>query len=530
MESLSGYWPRLLAGLMLAGAVLAGCGGDDVTKELGNGGEKKITIGYDQEPDILNGFIVGGNVATNDVIQGILDKPYEIQPDLSIKPQLADGPPRVISRNPFTIEYRLKEDLTFSDGEPLDARDVEFTYNQIMNEDHSIITREGFDKIESFELLDEWTVRMTFSEPYAAWRDLISGPYAYVLPKHVYARKNFNMDLNAEIVGSGPFKLKEWNRGENLILEKNENYWGDEPALDQITFRFISNTGKLNTSLQSGEVQFINPPPDIGLKKKLEGFGDVNVDTGTGSAWEHLAFNTEEVDNLKLRRAVAYGINRERIASEALPGDGKPLNSVLIPEQEPFYTPAWKKYDYDPERARRLVREARSEGASTDITLTTTAGDDLRVKLQKILRKQLEEVGLNVSIDNTAARTFFDEWAPKGEFQMAQWAWLPTPEPNITALFAFDKFPPDGQNYYRWEDQEATGYMQQADVTLDKAERSEALQRAQELMADKVPLIPLYQRPVYYAYDRNLSGPEVNPTVAGPLWNVGAWMFAEGSD
>lgn len=528
--------PRLLLlilSLVFAGAVAAGCGGDGGGQQGegdggGGGDSANLTVGYDQEPDILNGFIVGGDLAaTADMTQGILDKPYEIQPDLSIAPQLADGEPEIVSEDPLTIEYRLKEDLTFSDGEPLTSEDVKFTYDQIMNEDNNIITREGFDKIESFETPDEQTVRMVFSEPYAPWRDIVSGSYSFILPKHIYQGQNFNKDLNNEIVGSGPFKLREWNKGQNLILEKNENYWGEEPGIDQITFRFIPDTNTLNTSLQSGEVQFINPPPDIGLKEKLEGYQGVNVNTAAGTVWEHVAFNTNKVDNLKIRQAIAYGINREQILNEILPGQVRPLNSVLVPEQDPFYTPAWENYGFDQDRARQLVQEAQSEGASTDITFSTTSDNNLREQLQQVMQQQLGEVGLNVSIKNTAAQTFFGEWTPEGNFQMGEWAWLATPEPTLTTLFAADQIPPDGQNYYRWENQEATGLMKQADVTLDEAERAEALQQVQEIMADEVPLIPLYQRPVYYASEEGLQGPEVNPTLAGPYWNVSEWSLSQ---
>ena len=512
--------------------VAAGCedeGQEDQGDVGGAGGESpNLTVGYSQGPDILNPYILSEDpTASGDITQGILDKPYEIQPDLTIAPQLAEGEPEIVSEEPLTIEYRLKEGLTFSDGEPLTSEDARWTYQQIMDEENNIITREGFDKIESFDTPDDRTVRITFSEPYAPWKDVISGSYAFILPKHIYEGENFNNALNNEIVGSGPYKLREWNKGQNLILEKNENYWGEEPAIDQITFRFIPDTNTLNTSLQSGEVQFINPPPDIGLQERLEGYQGVNVDTAAGTVWEHIAFNLEKVQNQKLREAVAYGINRQQILEEILPGQVRPLNSVLVPEQEPYYTPAWEKYTFDPDRARQLVEEAQAEGADPTITFSTTSDNNLRETLQQVVQQQLQDVGITVEIRNTATQTFFGEWTPEGNFEMGEWAWLATPEPTLTALFGADALPPDGQNYYRWENEEATRLMKQADVTVDEARRAELTQQVQEIMADDLPVIPLYQRPVYYAYEENLQGPVVNPTLAGPYWNVSEWSFAQ---
>ena len=384
--------------LVLALATLAagGCSEDQEQSRGGSSieettGSQNLVIGYGEEPAILNQFIIGGeSMATSDMTAGVLEKPYEIQPDLTLAPELAEGEPSILSKDPLIIEYRLKEDLTFSDGEPLTSADAKFTYNTIMRPGNEIISREGWEKIEDFETLDEQTVRITFSEPYAAWRDLLSGPQSAILPRHVYRGRDFNRALNEEIVGSGPYVLQEWNKDQNLILERNTNYWGEAPSMRQVTFRFIPDTDALNAALQSGEVSFINPPLKKGLENELESYEGVRVVSAAGTFWEHIGFNTNKVDNRKLRRAVAYGIDREQLLDEVLPGQAEPLDSVLVPEQDPFYTPAWKKYDFDPERARRLVREAEAEGADPTISFTTTS-DDLRTALQKRSRTTARE-------------------------------------------------------------------------------------------------------------------------------------------
>ncbi|CAN5613311.1 peptide ABC transporter substrate-binding protein [soil metagenome] len=513
-------------GLLLA----IGCSDDerylDENREEAVAGSEKLVVGYDEEPAILNPFIVGGeSTATSDVVAGILEKPYEIQPDLSLAPELAEGEPAVLSRDPLTIEYKLKDYLTFSDGELLTSEDARFTYKAIMSPTNNIINRAGWDKIEQFQTPDEQTVRMIFSEPYAAWRDLLSGPQSAILPEHIYSGESFNQDLNEEIIGSGPYALKEWKDGRTLVLEENTNYWGDAPSIKRVRFHFIPDTGGLHAALETGKVDFINPPLRTGLDKELKSYERVQVDSVAGVSLEHLAFNIKKVDNLKLRQAVAYGIDREQILKEVLPGQVEPLDSVLVPEQEPFYTPAWEKYDFDPEKARRLAREAESEGAATSISFTTTPDDELRTSLQKELQRQLEDVGIRVVIDNTASSTLFSERLPEGDFEMGEWAWLATPEPQLSPLYGADSVPPDGQNYYRYEGPKASLLMSRADETLDPAERADMLKQVQEIMSDDLPLIPLFQRPVYYVYEETLKGPEVNPTLSGPFWNIGEWSI-----
>ena len=223
-----------IGGAGIAGAALlgvAGCGGGGGGGQQGGGGGggggNNLVVGYDQEPAILNGFIVGGDlVATADMTAGILQTVLQYQPDFTYAPLLADGDPKVLSEEPLTIEYRLKEGLKWSDGEPLTSDDAKFTYEQIMNPDNQIITREVWDKIENFETPDERTVRITFREPDARWRDTLGDPSYAIVPRHVYEGKDFNTALNDEVIGSGPFQLREWRKGESLTMERNPNYWG----------------------------------------------------------------------------------------------------------------------------------------------------------------------------------------------------------------------------------------------------------------------------------------------------------------
>ncbi|MGB3635521.1 MAG: peptide ABC transporter substrate-binding protein, partial [Rubrobacteraceae bacterium] len=519
---------RLLLVTTFVIVVAGGCSDEQQPVERVEGtvvSSGSLVVGYDEEPAILNPFIVGGeSEATSDMMAGVLEKPYELQPDLSLAPELAEGGPVVVSKDPLIIEYRLKDYLTFSDGELLTSADAKFTYQAIMSPRNNTISRDGWDRIEKFEVLDEQTVRMNFSEPYAAWRDLLSGPQSVILPRHIYGGEDFNRALNEEVIGSGPYVLREWNKGQNLILEENTNYWGEVPPIQQITFRFMPEADRLNAALESGEVDFIKPPLRTGLKKELESYQGVQVDNAAGVFWEHIAFNTNEIESLKLRRAIAYGLNREQLLDEILPGQVEPLDSVITPQQDPFYTPAWQKYGFDPERARQLVREADSEGADTTVSFTTTS-DDLRTTLQKEIKQQLEDIGLTVKTDDVDSSTLFSERLPKGDFQMGQWAWLATPEPQLNILFGAESFPPDGQNYYRYEDPKASLLMSRADETVDTKERAELIKQVQEIMAQDLPVIPLYQRPIYYAYDENLEGPEVNPTLEGPFWNIGEWSL-----
>ena len=520
-----------MGGASLAGATLLGvvsCGSDSGQQGGGgNGNSKNLVVALDQEPAILNQFIVGGDLAaTNNISTAIIESPLQIMPDLTVKPQLAEGMPKVIQEDPLVLEYRLKDGLTWSDGKPLTSEDAKWTYEQQVKEDNQILTRFGWEKVTKFETPDERTVRITFSEPFAPYVVMLAGSATQILPKHIYEGKDFNKVMNDNLVGSGPFKLREWKKGQSVTIERNENYWGEKAPLESITYRFIPDTNSLTAALQSGEVQFINPPPDIGLLEKLKGIDGAKVEYKPGTVYEHITFNVEKVDNLKIRQAIAYGIDREQAVNTILKGQVSALNSFLVPEQKPYATPAWEKYMLDKDRARQLVEEAKAEGASTTLSFSTTSDARLRETLQEVISQQLKDIGITLEINNSSADVFFGERTPAGDFEMGEWAWLASPDPSSTTLFADDQIPPKGQNYARYKNERVTELLKESDRAVDEGKRAELLKQAQELIAEDLPIIPLYQRPEYYAWSEELTGPDVNPTLAGPFWNVGKWALS----
>ena len=512
-----------MSGAGIAGAALlgvAGCGGGG--GQQGGGASGIVTV-LDTEPQILNGYISGGDLAvTTDATSGILEGPLEILPDLSYAPQLADGEPEVKSEDPLVVEFRLKEGITFSDGKPLTSADAKWTFDQIMNPDNQIVSRVGWEDVEKFETPDERTVRMTFSKPYAGWKDLLDYE---ILPKHIYEGKDFNKVLNNEIVGSGPFKFEEWKKGEDLTVVRNENYWGKKAGLERVTYRFISDSNTTLQSLQSGEVGFIAPSAETGIFERLEGFPNTTVKSEAGTVWAHITFNVKKVPSLKFRQAIAYGINREQLAEELLEKGLKSLDSVLVPDQEPFFTPAWGRYAHDPDKARQLLKEAEAEGVKPEITYTASSGSTLLERQLQIIQQQLKDIGLDVTLDFDSPENLLGKRINQGDFTMVSFSWVASPDPSYTTLFSGDQLPPKGQNYGLYEDEEVTRLWKESDATVDPQKRAELIRQVQEAMAADVPILPLYQAPDIYAYTENLQGPEVNPTLAGPYWNMGEWTL-----
>jgi peptide/nickel transport system substrate-binding protein len=538
-----------LAACVLVLGVLAGCAPSGGTGGGGTTGLTPVkggtlTIGYEQEPAILNPFITGGDMmATKDVLSNVLLGLVRIKPDFSYEPMIAESIPELsnglVTENPFTVTWKIKKNAVWSDGTPITANDVKFTYDTIMDPKWQILSKSGYEEITKAEVIDDQTIKFTFKAPYAPYREMFSSSYM-ILPKAALEGKDFNTVMNESVpVASGPFKFKEWAKGDHITLVRNDKYWGAQAYLDQVVWKWVPDTNTEIAQLKTGEVDAVNPSPDPSLIDQLKTAGTVMADPGT--VWEHLAFQLEkpDVSDLKVRQAIAYTIDRQKIVEQVMLGQVKPLQDIFVPEQPTYFSSAWAQYTPDKVKAEGLLVEAgyakgadgfyAKDGKKLTLEFSTTAGNTGREKMFQILQAQLKEVGIDVKLNFIDASTFFGTTTVQGKFQVGEWAWVASPDPSVKTLFSSEQIPPTGQNYYRYKNAEVTALINQADNTMDPVKRAELSKQISKLMAADLPLIPLYQRLSILAVKNYVHGAKNNATLEGAFWNLGDWWKEAGS-
>lgn len=496
--------------------------------------ESNLIIGYNQEPVMLNPFIVGGdNEATRDIVAPILLGLMTIDDDLKYVPVLVDEVPSLqnglVTENPFSVTYRIKENAVWSDGTPLTSADVEFTWEMIMNPKNFIASREGYEKIRSIKTPDEKTVVVNYSDVYPAWKGLFN----HILPKHWLEGKDFNTVMNHELIGSGPFIFKEWVAGDHISLEKNPYFWGeDKPKLEMIVFRFIPQVEDLLTLLEIGDIDMvILPEQEMSTIEKLESMGGISLVISNSLKWEHLGFcqlNETPLRDVKVRKAICYAIDRNRIVNQLFMGRIKVLQSFYDPSQS-FYEPAWQQYDFNQETALGLMTEA-GYGVENpiDLKFTTRVGDPLRDQVQAIIQEDLKQIGINVQIENYNSEELFTDKFPNGDFEIGELAWTATSDPDISNLFSSKMLPKQGgQNYYYYQNQQVTDLLDSARSEMDDVKRDELYVQVQRVMADDAIILPLFQHIVLVAHNDKLGGVRVNPSEAGMFWNTQEWYFGK---
>jgi len=324
-----------------------------------------VLFGDEQEPTILNGWLIDGNsLVTSKVNSNVFPGAYVIQPDFSYAPSLIDGEAE-FTEDPFSVTYTIREEAVWSDGTPISSEDFVFTFETIMDMEAAwadqITSRNGYELISDYEVVDEKTVTFNFTEPFAAWQLL----FAAILPAHVLEGEDFTTVMNDTLpdVSGGPYIFDSWDKGTQLRLVRNENYWDGEVMLDELIFRYVPDTTTLTQQMVGGELDVYDPQPQIELIDTLEGASDqLQYETGLGPVWEHIDFNTlvPGLDKDYVRQAIALGINREQIVETLVRpvfADAEVLNNPFWMANSEFYEPSYSQWDYDPDAAVALLEE-----------------------------------------------------------------------------------------------------------------------------------------------------------------------------
>jgi peptide/nickel transport system substrate-binding protein len=534
----------LVAGCALAAAIVAGVLGGTTAASTGATGGT-VVFGAEQEPPCLNGVLAGCNNTWTSWTVGIsFPGFYKILPNGDLVPDMLEAEAKTTSR-PFTVTYKLKKNANWSDGKPVTAQDVIFTLTTIMNPKNDVAGRAGYQDIARAKAIDSKTVKLVFKKPYAAWKLLFSNQFG-ILPKHALQGKDFNEVWNTNVnsqttgkpIGSGPFIVESYTKGQSMTMVRNPKYYGKQPKIGKIVFRFITNTDSEIQAIKGGEVDAIYPQPQLQLGDLRKTSG-LKVLSSAGATYEHIDFNAGKKGFALarapwFRQAFAYSIDRTALTKQlfgTLKPDLQPLQSLTYQNTQKQYQPHFAQYTYQPVKAAAIMTAKGCKkggdgifvcnGVRASVKYSTTAGNRLRELSQEIVQAQAKKSGIEVVIDNTPSRIFFPQVANE-DYQTALFAWVGTGDPSgITDIYSCG----GESNWMGYCSKKVTDLLKAADQELDPATRAKLVNAAGKIMGLNVPSLPLYQKPTFLVYKSKLQGLSDNPTSGGPLWNVENWSI-----
>ncbi|MDX1658390.1 MAG: ABC transporter substrate-binding protein [Nitriliruptorales bacterium] len=417
--------------------------------------------------------------------------------NLEFQPSLATD--WTVSEDNLTWTFTLRDDVTFHDGSTFDSADVAYSYNRIIDEELANAFR--FGNVEEIRTPDATTVEIQLSQPTPNLLANIGGFKGMAILSEGAAEE---FDLSTEANGTGPFTLESVNP-DSIELAAFDDYWGEGPFVDGVSFRFISEGTTALTELQTGNVHWTDniPPQQIESLSGEEGI--VLEQVPSVDYWYWTAnFNREPFDDPNVRKALAYGINREDIAEAAHFGAAT-VNQTAIPEDS-FWASDYAPYSHDPEQARQLLEEA---GVS-DLTMGLMVTDEFpqTVTVAEVIASQLDQIGITVEIQTETFATWLDRQG-QGDFDAFMLGWLGNLDPF--GFYHAQHICDGGFNFHGYCNEETDQLLEEASAETDQEARRDLYHQAVENIVDDNSYIYLYNPDVVQAWVEGLSGYTIRP-------------------
>src|SRR5262245_7830000 len=467
---------------------------------------------------------------------------YLFTPKFTYKPDLIAR--AAVKKRPFTVTYFIRKNAKWSDGVPVTGKDWKFTWATAANpryRDH-ITFEAGWDDIKNITGAGK-VVRVIFKRPYAPWRTL----FPFILPQHALAGTDMLSVWNDCIcnpkkgnapISDGPFLLTKFDRGSGITLQRNNHGWyGPKAKLDSIVFRFITNTNSEIQAIKSGEVDAIYPQPQLALAD-LRSQAGLKVVSHVGLQWEHIEIEQGPKGNPLAKqawmpRALLQAVN-PRAAAKAPYGtlnpSISPLQSLVRLKGEKGYSNDFGKYDYSPARIDAAMRAHgcskggdsifRCNGTKVSFDFASTSGNALRTLAFTIYQDQAAKAGIELKNGFVPAGTLFGSKLPSRDFDLAMFTYLVQVDPTyLINTFACGL----AANYTEYCNRTVTNLLNKSDHELNDQKRLALIGRVGKILANDVPMIPLYQRPTYLVYKTSVHGMVDNASSQGPSFNAEAW-------
>jgi peptide/nickel transport system substrate-binding protein len=532
----------LLAACTKVGDTTAGTSGD-ARHPWTHPGELRISI--QAEPTTLNPILA------SDTTEGLLNR-LAFDTLLSVKPDgktlvpilAAKVPSRAnggISADGLTITYVLRPGIRWQDGVPFSSKDVKFSWQAMMNDANNVNERVGYDVVRSVDTPNAATVVFHLKRKFAPFLNTVfaeSDNPVCVVPEHILGKYKAlnNVPFNQLPIGTGPFQVVRWVRGDRIEFAANPHYFLGPPKLKTIIVHEIPDENTAVNELHTHDIDWMfEPSPN--LYNVLRSLPETSIHFEDQPQSLKLLMNLQRptLRDIRVRRAIAYVLDKRALVDRLTGGSA----TVAGADQPPFswaYQPNVTTYPPNVARAKALLAAAgykpgpngtlEKNGQPLELDLSTNSSNATRRLVQTQIQAMLANIGIAVTIKNYPSNSFFATAGQGGivaggKYDLAVSGWIAGIDPDDHTLYACDQFPPNGANYDRYCSPAMDAAQTAALATYDQGQRKRAYFTIQELIARDVPEII-----VWYSRNPQATNPDFKGFAPNPVneaWNAYQW-------
>lgn len=445
---------------------------------------------------------------------------------LDIIPLLAES--WKISDDKLTYTFFIKKGIKWHDGVPFTSEDVVFSFSKIMDPKvDAPHLRNYYKDIKSVEAVDELTVKFTYSRPYFLALEFCGG--MPIVPKHIFEKGDFNTNEAGRYpIGTGPYRFVKWNTGREIVLQKNDSYWGEKPHLDRIVFRIINDPTVAFQVLKREEldlmaltpIQWSRQSDSENFKRK---FGKLSYYTPN---YSYIGWNSRRpyFSDRRVRIALTHLVNRELILEKILFDLGTIVTNPFY-INSPEYDKSIEPYSYDPGKARALLEEAGwvdhdgdgirdKDGVKFEFEFLIPNGSETGDKISTILKEELDKVGIQMNIRNTEWAVFTTRLNER-KFDAVTLGWSMGVESDPYQIWHSSQIE-QGSNFVGFSNKEADRLIDAARSEFDRDRRIELYRKFSRIVNEEQPYTFLFCRRSTIALNRRFKGVVVYPLGVDP--------------
>ena len=467
----------LLVLTMAVSVALSGCSGDkkgagsttenELSKNPVEGGT--IKVGISQDLDSLDPH-KAVSAGTKEVLFNIYEGLVKPDSDGNLVGAVAEN--YEMSDDAKAYTFTLRDGVKFHNGDEVTAEDVKYSIDRCADTSNGEPLVSAYSIVESVNILDENTVEIRLTEPNT---EFLAYMTTAIVPKDYE-------DLDTAPVGTGPFKYVSRSPQENVILEKNEDYWGEKAHLDKVEFKIVADADMLVTNLKGGSIDMAMRLTTSQAAELTEGF---HIEEGTMNLVQALYLNNdvEPLNNEKVRRALCYAINPDEIMDMMADGKGVRIGTSMYPGLKKYYDEEYANYyEQDYEKAKALLKEAGYEDGF-DLEITVSSADQPHVDTAQVIAEELKNIGVNVKIKPVEWEVWLEEVYANRNYQSTV---VGVDASNVSARAMLERFTTDGHgNFVNFSDEEYDKIFKEAISTTDEEKQIKLYKELEGILAEK---------------------------------------------